>query len=270
MEERLLEAHRSGRVRTTMGRSSDYYGPRGTVAGDRVFRAAVEGKTARWLGSLDRPHTLNYLPDMARALVTLGEREEADGEAWHLPAAEPITGRRFLGMVFAEAGGSARIGVVSKTAVRLGSVFVPFVREVRETMYQFERPFDSDASKFLGTFGPFEPTPHGEAVARSVAWFRERRGSVTRALLGGGGDRGALQGVHLRADPHGREKFKGRSVEALFTEVRGTGILRSSPGFRGSYREPDKYDDEDRPRPDGHQANPQRRDVASCVSIEWC
>jgi nucleoside-diphosphate-sugar epimerase len=108
MEERLLEAHRSGRVRTTMGRSSDYYGPRGTdtVAGDRVFGAAVEGKTARWLGSLDRPHTLNYLPDMARALVTLGEREEADGEAWHLPAAEPITGRRFLEMVFAEAGGA--------------------------------------------------------------------------------------------------------------------------------------------------------------------
>ena len=178
MEGRLLEAHRSGSVRTTMGRSSDYYGPRGTdtVAGDRVFGAAVEGKTARWLGSLDRPHTLNYLPDLARALVTLGEREEADGEAWHLPAAEPITGRRFLGMVFAEAGGPARIGVVSKTAVRLGGVFVPFVREVRETMYQFERPFVSEASKFLGTFGPFEPTPHGEAVARTVAWFRERRG----------------------------------------------------------------------------------------------
>jgi hypothetical protein len=43
-------------------------------------------------------------------------------------------------------------------------------------MYQFERPFVSEASKLSGTFGPFEPTPHGEAVARTVAWFRERRG----------------------------------------------------------------------------------------------
>jgi nucleoside-diphosphate-sugar epimerase len=184
MEARLLEAHRSGKVRTTMGRSSDYYGPRGTdtVAGDRIFGAAIEGKTARWLGSLDRPHTLNYLPDMARALVTLGEREEADGEAWHLPAAEPITGRRFLETVFAEAGGPARIGVVSKTAVRLGGVFVPFVREVRETMYQFERPFVSDASKFSGSFGPFESTPHEEAIRHTFAWFRERRGQCIHHL----------------------------------------------------------------------------------------
>jgi DNA-binding response OmpR family regulator len=62
-------------------------------------------------------------------------------------------------------------------------------------------------------------------------------------------------------------RLGGRGVEALFTEVRGTGVLRSSPGFLGSYSEPDKYDNEDRPRPDGYQANPQRRDVASFVYL---
>jgi hypothetical protein len=36
------------------------------------MRPALRGKRARWLGSLDQPHTLNYLADMARALVTLG------------------------------------------------------------------------------------------------------------------------------------------------------------------------------------------------------
>ena len=41
---------------------------------------------------------------MARALVILGERDDADGQAWHLPAAEPLTGRQFLELVFAEAG----------------------------------------------------------------------------------------------------------------------------------------------------------------------
>ena len=103
MAGRLLEAHNSGRVRVTIGRSSDYYGPRGTasVAGDQVFRAALAGKRARWPASLDVPHTLSYLEDMAKGLVTLGEREEADGEVWHLPAAEPITGRKFLELVFA-------------------------------------------------------------------------------------------------------------------------------------------------------------------------
>ena len=60
------------------------------------MKPALRGKRARWLGSLDQPHTLNYLEDMARALVTLGERDEADGQVWHLPAAEPLTGRQFL------------------------------------------------------------------------------------------------------------------------------------------------------------------------------
>lgn len=178
MAERLLEAHRSGRVRVAIGRSSDYYGPRGTgtIAGDTVFGAALAGKTVRWPGSLDAPHTFNYLPDMARALVTLGEREEADGEVWHLPAAAPITGRRFMDLVSREVGRPARVSVTSRTAIRLAGLFSPFIRELSETMYQFEKPFVSDASKYEHAFGPSGPTPHEVAVARTVAWFRERSG----------------------------------------------------------------------------------------------
>jgi nucleoside-diphosphate-sugar epimerase len=176
MAGRLLEAHRSGRARVAIGRSSDYYGPRGTasVVGDTVFGAAVEGKTVRWPASLEVPHQFNYLPDMARALLTLGEREEADGEVWHLPAAEPITGRRFLDLLFAEINTTPKVSVTSRTMVRLAGLFSPFIREFGENFYQFERPFGADASKFQGTFGPFESTPHEEAIKRTAAWFEER------------------------------------------------------------------------------------------------
>ena len=178
MAERLLEAHRSGRVRVAIGRSSDYYGPRGTgtIAGETVFGAALAGKTVRWPGSLDAPHTFNFLPDMARSLVTLGGRAEADGGVWHLPAAPPITGRRFLDLVSEAIGRPVKAGVASRTTLRAIGLFSPFIRELAETVYQFEGPFVSDASKFARVFGPFEPTPHPEAVARTVAWFRARRG----------------------------------------------------------------------------------------------
>jgi nucleoside-diphosphate-sugar epimerase len=174
MANEVLEAHRAGRVRATIGRSSDYYGPRGTTSttGENLFGPAVRGKTARWLGSLDQPHTLNHLEDMARALATLGERAEADGEVWHLPAAEPLTGRRFLELIFEAAGHRPRIGVARRPMVRVLGLFNPLLRELNETLYQFERPFISDASKFQAAFGPFEPTPHREAIARTVAWFR--------------------------------------------------------------------------------------------------
>jgi hypothetical protein len=85
-----------------------------------------------------------------------------------LRVAQRATGRAFLGLVFAGLGQPAGIGFIPETAIRLGGVFVPFVRESRETTCQFERPFVSDGSKFLGTFGPFEPTPHEEAGAHST------------------------------------------------------------------------------------------------------
>lgn len=81
MADALLRAHADGKLRVTVGRASDYYGPRGTgtTAGDNIMKPALRGKRTRWLGSLDQPHMLNYLEDMARALVTLGQRDEADG-----------------------------------------------------------------------------------------------------------------------------------------------------------------------------------------------
>ena len=178
MAERLLEVHRSGRARVAIGRSSDYYGPRGTgtIAGETVFGAAVAGKTVRWPGSLDAPHTFNFLPDIARALATLGERTEADGGIWHLPAAPPITGRQLLDLVSEELGRPVKAGVTSRATLRMIGLFSPFLRELTETVYQFEGPFVSDASKFERAFGPFGPTPHPEAVARTAAWFRARRG----------------------------------------------------------------------------------------------
>jgi nucleoside-diphosphate-sugar epimerase len=172
----ILRAHGDGRLRCTIGRSSDYYGPRGTTTavGDNLMKPVLRGKRARWLGSLDQPHTLNYLEDMARALVTLGERQEADGQVWHLPAADPLTGRQFLTLVYEAAGIAPRVGVAPRPMIRLVGVFNPLVRELNETLYQFERPFVSDASKFQGAFGPFEPTPHRDAVRRTVEWFRHR------------------------------------------------------------------------------------------------
>ena len=179
MADAILRAHADGRLRTTIGRSSDYYGPRGTntTAGDNIMKPALRGKRTRWLGSLDQLHTLNFLEDMARALVTLGERDEADGQAWHLPAAEPLTGRQFLQLVFAEAGHPPKIAVASRSMIRIVGLVKPLVGELNETLYQFERPFVSDASKFQTTFGPFEPTDHPQAVRRTVRWFRQHYGS---------------------------------------------------------------------------------------------
>jgi nucleoside-diphosphate-sugar epimerase len=178
MAERLLAAHRSGTLRVAIGRSSDYYGPGGanSVVGDILFGAAAKGKPARWLGRLDVPHSLNYLPDVARALIVLGSRPEALGEIWHLPAAEPVTGRAFVELIAVALGRPVKVTATSRLAMRIAGVLDGRARETTEMLYQWERPFVLDASKFQRAFGPFEPTAHEQAVATTVAWFRERVG----------------------------------------------------------------------------------------------
>ncbi len=183
--EELMTAHQEGRVRVTIGRASDYYGPGGvtSAAGETVFGRVVAGKRPQWTGKLDVLHTFQYLPDVARGLVTLAERPEADGEVWHLPAAEPLTAQQFLDLVFEAAGRPtpAKAQIAGPALLAVGGIFSPMLRELRETTYQFRRPFVIDSSKFERAFGPLGPTPHREAVERTVQWFR----SLTVANPGG-------------------------------------------------------------------------------------
>ena len=174
MAEMLMDAHKRGKLRATIGRASDYYGPGVTnsAIGETLFRAVLDGKKAMWVGSLDVPHSVSYIDDFARGLVTLGERDEAIGEIWHIPAGEPLTGRQFLQWVFEEARMPPKIGVYKRLMMTLISPFVPLVREVMETLYQFEEPFVLDGSKYTRTFGDSTVTPHREGIRRTLDWFR--------------------------------------------------------------------------------------------------
>jgi nucleoside-diphosphate-sugar epimerase len=159
-----------------VGRSSDYYGPNGIDSGlgERVFAWVLRGKKLGWLGSLDQPHTVSYLPGMARALVTLGTDDRADGQVWHLPTGPSPTGREFLTAVCEAADKPVRIGAIPPAMVALAGIFNPIVREIKETTYQWTDPWVMDSSRFQATFGPFAETPMKEAIAATVAWFHAR------------------------------------------------------------------------------------------------
>ena len=170
---RLLNAHRAGRLRATIGRASDFFGPRVRLStiGERVFGALLRGKPARLLGNPDLPHTVTYIYDFAEGLVTLGERDEALGEVWHVPSAETLSLRQFVGLVAAKAGGPARVQVTPSWIIRFLSLFNPTLRAVAEQLYQSERTWVVDHSKFANAFGA-HPSPHPEAIARTLDWYR--------------------------------------------------------------------------------------------------
>jgi len=52
------------------------------------------------------------------------------------------------------------------------ALFVPTMAGVKETLYQSERPWVVDHSKFARVFGA-QPTPHQDAIGQTVKWFVE-------------------------------------------------------------------------------------------------
>lgn len=175
--EMILTAHREGRVRACLGRASDYFGPGGvnTTLGPQIFAAAAAGRTARWIGEPDEPHTVAYLPDIAAGLVTLGEEPKADGYAWHLPVGPPVTGTEFLDLVWAAAGGRPKSAAMGRGMQRLIGAFNPIVKELGETWYQRDRAWIVDDTAFRAAFPEHvRVTPLDQAVATTVAWFKQQ------------------------------------------------------------------------------------------------
>jgi nucleoside-diphosphate-sugar epimerase len=172
----LLEAHTMGKVRATIGRGSDFFGPyvRQSTVGDRVFAAALAGKAAQVLGNPDTLHTYIFIDDFAKGLVTLGERAEALGQVWHVPSAETVTTRQFVQMVYEEAGTPMRLSVAPQLAIAVLALFNPTIRAVKEVLYQSEQPFVVDHSKYAAAFGS-DTTPHREAIRETLNWYRQQR-----------------------------------------------------------------------------------------------
>jgi nucleoside-diphosphate-sugar epimerase len=171
----LLEEHAHGRLRVVIARAADYFGPYGVrcALGRRFFTDLLAGRRTQWFKSLDQPHSLSYLPDLARAFVLLGTREEADGQVWHTPVCAPVTGRELIAAAARVAGVKPRPALLKEGTVTFYGIFVPTFREYPELAYQWDAPFVSDAGKFLKAFGPFAVTPLDEALEATVAWYRK-------------------------------------------------------------------------------------------------
>ena len=180
MTHELLTASQAGRVRVAIGRASDFFGPgvTETTLGERVFANAVAGKRADFIGNPGFVHTYSYVPDIAAGLATLGTDERAVNGVWHLPGPETVTTGAVLDLIAGEVGHPVAIRSVPKLLVRGLGLFNPLMRELAEMAYEFEEPFVLDTTKYQSTFGA-AGTPLSDAVAATVAWYRDPTATPT-------------------------------------------------------------------------------------------
>jgi nucleoside-diphosphate-sugar epimerase len=176
MARELLATHEAGRVEVAIGRASDYFGPRGGAQsnlGDRLFPAALAGKTAAVLGNPDQPHTYTYIPDIGEGLAVLGEHPDAPGQVWHLPNdPDTRTTRQLVDIVYRHAGRPAgKLRAMPPVLLRALGVVKPVLRELVEMQYQFDEAFVVDSSKIANKLG-VQATPVEQALADTLSEYR--------------------------------------------------------------------------------------------------
>jgi nucleoside-diphosphate-sugar epimerase len=132
------------------------------------------------MGRLDMPHTFSYVPDFGKALATLGTRDEALGQVWHIPSPPPVTQAALIDLLAEEVGRPVKVLAGNALILRAMGLFNPTVGELVEMLYEWTGPFVMDSGKYARAFGD-HATPLRQALRETVAWIRERASSPTVA-----------------------------------------------------------------------------------------
>jgi nucleoside-diphosphate-sugar epimerase len=167
-------ASEAGRIRATALRPSDFFGPGvgATQLGDAALGALARGKPAALVLPPDLLHDFAYVPDIARAVVTLTQAPDADfGQVWHCPNAPIRTPRQLLQLAADALGVKLAIQSLPLWALPAIGLFSPFLRELVEMRYQWRHPYRVDASKFGRRFWS-DATPFEISIPETARSFR--------------------------------------------------------------------------------------------------
>jgi nucleoside-diphosphate-sugar epimerase len=173
-EDILLAADAAGRIRGTILRLPDFYGPnvdRSYLSS--LFQAAVQQKTAQLIGPLNTPHEYVYIPDAARILFRLIQEDGAYGRTWNLAGAGKVTLAELVKLVESIAGKPVRKFVAGKRMLQLVGAFNPLLKEVAEMHYLCTQPIFLDDSALTNLLGPLKKTSYDEGVRASLAAERK-------------------------------------------------------------------------------------------------
>ena len=160
-----LARHQAGRLRVTEVRSSDYI-EANSILTFLLARPLLAGKRAFVPAALDVPHSWTAIEDAARTLVTVSTDPRAHGKAWLVPTNPPLTVRE-LATRFAAVHRAPppRLSRIPYPVMWATGLFLPLVRELRATYYQFTQPFVVDTVLTQSTFG-LAPTELDAALAQ--------------------------------------------------------------------------------------------------------
>jgi nucleoside-diphosphate-sugar epimerase len=171
----LLKEIKAGDLTALIARSADFYGSgaKASIPNVMAFDKLAMDRPASWPVNDSVPHSFTFTPDAARSLVLLAESEDAWNQTWHVAtASNPLTGEEFICMAARELGARPQYRVLSRPIIKIAGWFDKTTAEMYEMLYQYDRDYLFDATKFAKAFH-FQPTPYGDAIRVIAEKYRD-------------------------------------------------------------------------------------------------
>ena len=168
--EMIMKEVNAGNLTALIARAPDFYGPDNEKSFliETVFKNIKKGKRPNWFIDATKKHSFIYTPDAAKATAILGNTPEAYNQVWHLPTDKnTLTVHEWVALFNKEMNTSKKVMVLPMFMLKALGIFVPLLREMPEMMYQYDRDYFFDSSKFNKHFN-FTPTTYEMGVKQIV------------------------------------------------------------------------------------------------------
>jgi nucleoside-diphosphate-sugar epimerase len=170
----IMDEVKAGKLLALIARSADFYGPDNdkSMIIEMVYKNLKKGMRASWPVDGNKRHSLTYTPDAAKATAILGNTDGAYNTVWHLPTDNAaLTGKQFIELFSKEMKVANRYFVLPVWLFKFLGIFMPMMKEMPEMMYQYDRDYFFDSSKFVKRFN-FVPTTYQEGIRNTVQYSK--------------------------------------------------------------------------------------------------
>jgi nucleoside-diphosphate-sugar epimerase len=175
-EDLVLDAQKKGQIDGMVVRLPDFYGPGAENSlANPIFRAALAGKTANWLGPVNPLHEFVYVPDTGPVIADLANAPDCYGEAWNYGGPGAINSLDFITRVYRAAGRAPKYRTAGAGILKMMGWFNPLIRELPEMLYLQETPVVLDDQKLLARFPETVKTPYDIGIRQTLDWMRSAK-----------------------------------------------------------------------------------------------
>jgi nucleoside-diphosphate-sugar epimerase len=172
----IFDEVNAGRLKAIIARAPDIYGPFGnsSVLIETVYKNLIKGKAAYWMADAGKLHTFGFTPDLAKATATLGNTADAYNQVWHLPTdINGLTGKQWVELIAKELKVAPKCTTLPSWIVGAMGLFMPLMKELHEMLYQYDRDYIFNSSKFEKRFN-FTPVKNEEGIRKTIEILKKQ------------------------------------------------------------------------------------------------